>query len=76
VTFTLDGVKVMSACTTRIGLPANLPYDSSLKHYGNMTFEIRVNIDIQRSLKSRDSFLKRKFKNWALTCCRVGPILS
>jgi len=27
-------------------------------------------------LKSHDSFLKRKFENWALTSCRLGPVLS
>jgi len=34
------------------------------------------NIDIPRSLNSHDSFVKRKFKNWALTSCRRAPILS
>ena len=33
-------------------------------------------IDIPWSLKSHDSFLKRKFENWALTSCRLGPVLS
>jgi len=34
------------------------------------------NIDILQSLKSHDSFLRRKFKNRALTNCRLGSILS
>jgi len=52
------------------------PCDSSLKQYGNMALWKSCNIDIPRSLKSRDSLLRRKFKNWALTSCRPGPILS
>jgi len=34
------------------------------------------NIDILWSLKSCDSFLRRKFENRAPTCCRLGPTLS
>jgi len=34
------------------------------------------NIDIRRSLNSRDSFRRRKFKNLAPTSCSPGPILS
>jgi len=41
-----------------------------------MAIWISWNIDIQRSLNSRDSFPTRKFKNRATTSCRPGPILS
>jgi len=34
------------------------------------------NIDIPRSLKSSDSLLRRKFKNWMPTSCRLCSILS
>jgi len=34
------------------------------------------NTDIPQSLNSRDSFLRRKFENWALTSCRLGAVLS
>ena len=34
------------------------------------------NINNRRSLNSRDSFPRRKFKNRALTSCSPGPILS
>jgi len=33
-------------------------------------------MDIHRSLNSRDSFLRRKFKNRAQASCSPGPILS
>jgi len=33
-------------------------------------------MDIRRSLNSRDSFLRKKFKNWAEASCRTGPMLS
>jgi len=34
------------------------------------------NVNIPRSLNSHDSFLQRKFLNWAPTSCRLGSILS
>jgi len=40
-----------------------------------MAIWISWNIDIGRSLNSRDSFPRRKFKNRALTSCSPGPIL-
>ena len=45
-------------------------------HYGNMAIWISWNIDNRRSLNSRDSFPRRKFKNRAPTSHRPGPILS
>jgi len=39
-------------------------------------FEFREIINIRRSLNSRDSFPKRKFKNRAPTSCSPGLILS
>ena len=40
-----------------------------------MAIWISSNIDIGRSLNSRDSFRRWKFKNRALTSCSPGPIL-
>jgi len=51
-------------------------YDCSLMHYRNKAIWMSWNIDIPRSLNSRDSFRTRKFENWALTSCRSGPALS
>jgi len=45
------------------------PCDSSIKQYN-------CNIDIPRNLNSRDSFLRRKFKNRVPISCRQGSILS
>ena len=42
----------------------------------NMAIWISWNIDIPRSLNSRDSFPRRKFENRTLTSYRPGPILS
>jgi len=42
----------------------------------NMAIWILWNIDIRRSLNSRDSFPRRKFENWAPTSCRPCPILN
>jgi len=39
-------------------------------------FEIRVNIDIPRSLNSRDSLLRRKFEYRTPTSSKVGLVLS
>ena len=52
------------------------PSDCSVTHYRNMAIWISWNIDIPRSLNSRDSFLKRKFDNRARASCRLGPVLS
>ena len=41
-----------------------------------MAIWISWNMDIQRSLNSRDSFPRREFENRAPTSCRSGPILS
>ena len=41
-----------------------------------MTISVSRNMDIRRSLNSRDSFPKRKFKNRAQIRCSPGPILS
>ena len=41
-----------------------------------MAIGISWNMDIWRSLNSCDSFPGRKFRNWALTSCSPGPILS
>ena len=40
-----------------------------------MAIWISSNFDIGRSLNSRDSFPRWKFKNRALTSCSTGPIL-
>jgi len=46
------------------------PCDRSLKQYGNMAIWNSCNIDIPRSLNSRDCFLTRKLENnWAPTHC-------
>jgi len=50
--------------------------DCSLMHYRNMAIWILWNINIPRSLNSRDSFPRRKFENQAPKSCRRGPILS
>jgi len=72
VTLTLDRVKVISICTIHIGLPAH-PTMWLYRHSSSNT-EIKLcNIHILRSLKSHDSLLRWKFKNWAPTSCRVGP---
>ena len=64
-TLTLDRVKVISTCTLCVGLPAclTMPCDSSLPQYRNMAIWISWNLDILRSLNSRDSFPRRKFQN-------------
>ena len=41
-----------------------------------MAIWISLNIDSRRSLNSRDSFPRRKFKNRAPTSCSPDPILS
>ena len=51
------------------------PRDCSITHYRNMAIWISSNIDIGRSLNSRDSFPRGKFKNRAPTSCSPGPIL-
>jgi len=51
------------------------PCDCSLSQYGNMPICISWNLDIPRSLNSRDSF-PRTFENRAQISCRPGPILS
>jgi len=75
VTLTLDRVKVTSTYTVRVGLPAQ-PCDCSITQYQNMAIWILWNMDIWRSLNSRDSFPRRKFKNRAQKSCSPGPILS
>jgi len=72
----LDRVKVTSACTMPVGLPACPTLWLYLKQYGNMPIWNSCNVDIPRSLNSRDSFLKTKFENRPPTGCRVGPVLS
>jgi len=76
LTLTLDRVKVTSTYTVHVELPTCQPCDYSVTHYGNMAAWISWNTDIGRSLNSRDSFPRRKFKNWAQTSCSRGPILS
>jgi len=51
------------------------PRDCSVTHYRNMAIWISSNTDIGRSLTSRDSFPRWKFKNRAPTSCSRGPIL-
>jgi len=51
------------------------PRDCSVTHYRNMAIWISSNIDTRRSLNSRDSFPRWKFKNRAPTSCSPGPIL-
>ena len=51
------------------------PRDCSIMQYRNMAIWILSNIDIGRSLNSRDSFPRLKFKNRAPTSCSAGPIL-
>ena len=46
-----------------------------VKYGRNMAIWISSNIDIGRSLNSRDSFPRWKFKNRAPTSCSQGPIL-
>ena len=71
LTLTLDRVKVTSTYT----IP-DQPSDCSVTQYRNVAIWISWNIDIRRSLNSRDSFHTRKVKNRALTSCSPGPILS
>jgi len=72
LTLTLDRVKVITTYTIRAGLPAYQPSNCSLTHYRNLAIWISWNIDILRSLNSRDSFIRRKFENRAQTNCRPG----
>jgi len=51
------------------------PCDCSITQYRNMDIWISWNIDIRRSLNSRDSFSTRKFYNRAPITCRSGAIL-
>jgi len=51
------------------------PCDCSVTQYRNVAIWISWNMDTGRSLNSRDSFPRRKFKNWAPTSCSPGPIL-
>ena len=52
----LDRVKVMATYTVRVGLPAYPTCDCSIMQFQNMAIWISWNIDIRRSLNSRDSF--------------------
>jgi len=78
LTLTLDRVQVISTYTLRVGLQAcpTKPCDCSIMHYENMGVWISWNMDTWRSLNSRDSFPRRKFKNWAHASCSPGHILS
>jgi len=51
------------------------PCDCSVTQYQNVAIWISWNMDKGRSLNSRDSFPRRKFKNRAPTSCSPGPIL-
>jgi len=51
------------------------PCDCSVTQYRNVAIWILWNMDTGRSLNSRDSFPRRKFKNQALISCSPGPIL-
>jgi len=73
---TLDWVMLISTWTIQMDYQHTQPCDSSLKQYGNMAFWNSCNIDILQSLKSRDSLLRRKFRNRTPTSCRPGSILS
>jgi len=61
----------INTSTVRVRLPA-----CGVTRYRNMAIWISWNMDIRRSLNSRDSFPRRKFKNWTQTSCSPGPILS
>ena len=76
MTLTLDQVKVISTYTTRVDYQHAQPSDCSLMHCQNMAIGILWNMNILRSLNSRDSFPRRKFENRAQTSCRSGAILS
>jgi len=76
LTFTLDRVKVTLAYTVHVGLPAPPTVWLASKRYGNMAVWKSCNIDIPQSLNSRDSFLRRKFKNSGPTSYTLGLVLS
>jgi len=76
LTLTLDRVKVTTTYTVRVGLLACMQArDCSITHYGNTAIWISWNIDNRRSLNSRDSFPRRKFKNQAPTSCRPAGLI-
>ena len=52
------------------------PCDRSFQEYGNMAIWNSCNIDIPRSLNSRDGFLRMKFENRTPKSCRLGTVLS
>jgi len=64
-------INIHSTCRTT-SVPT---YVTSITQYRNMAIWISWNIDNRRSMNSRDSFARRKFKNRAPTSCRPGPIL-
>ena len=66
-------ISMHNTCRTT-NLPNHVTVISPM--YRNMVIWISRNIDIPRSLNSRDSFLGKKFENRAPTSCRPGPILS
>ena len=75
LTLTLDRVKVTSThsiCRTTCR-PNHVTV--ALRSTEIWPFEFRKNIEIRRSLNSRDSFFRWKFKNRAPTSCSPGPIL-
>jgi len=76
LTLTLDPVEVTPTCTVRKGYQLVQPCDCSLTQYRNMAIWISWNMDIGRSLNSRDSFSRTKFNNWAQKRCSPAPILS
>jgi len=67
-------INIHSKCRTNYQLAQ--PCDCSITHNGIVAIWISWNIDIRRSLNSRDSFPRRKFKNRTPTSCSPGPILS
>jgi len=77
LTLTLGRVKVTSAYSVRVRLPARPTVwlcRQAIRIY--MAIWSSCNIEISWSLNSCDSFIRRKFENWALTRCRLVPIQS
>ena len=76
LTLTLDRVKVTSTYTVGVGHTSRPNHVTvALRSTEIWPFEFRKNIEIRRSLNSRDSFPRCEFKNRAPTSCSPGPIL-
>jgi len=77
LTLTLDQVKIIHINMHNTCSITSMPdhVNAASRSMEIWPFEFQE-IDIPWSLNSRDSFVRRKFENWAQTSCRPGAMLS